>query len=340
MVRPSRFLPVIAVILLFPSLSRAQAGCTPSCTLQGSVRSADTRAALPDIRVDLVLTQEPNQVVRNGHTDGGGRFSFGQLNKGYYTVIVVDPNYEPTSIQVNLTFGSRSDIVLFAKPVTPEVTAPVGPPISAHELSMPQKARQAAQEGRRKLYVEKDAQGSIAEFDRALQAAPGYYEVLYERSMANWQLGHFADAEESLRKALELSEQKFGQADVALGAIFNDQQKFADAEAYLQHGVELQPNSWMAQFQLGRALLGLYRLEEAEKSAVEARKLKPDHAAIYSLLANIHSKMHNQPALIADLTEYIKIDPNSPAGTKAKQWRDDVQRSIAQSQPAESQPKP
>jgi tetratricopeptide (TPR) repeat protein len=229
---------------------------------------------------------------------------------------------------------------LFAKPVTPEATAPAGPPISAHELSMPKKARQAAQEGRRKLYVEKDAQASLGEFDRALQAAPGYYEALYERGMANWQLGHFGEAEESLRKALELSDQKFGQAGVALGAIFNGQQKFADAEAYLHPAVELQPNSWMAQFQLGRTLLGLNRLEEAEKCANQARTLKPDHAGIYSLLANIHSRMHNQPALISDLTEYIKIDPNSPAGMKAKQWREDVQRSMAQSQPVESQPKP
>ena len=339
MLKPSRFLPAIAVLLFFPAISRAQGGCEPACSLTGSVRSADTRAALPDIRIDLVLTQEPGQIVSVGHTDGGGRFNFSQLGKGDYTVVLMDPNYEPSSVQVNL-YSSRSDIILFAKPITPEAAAPTGPPISAHELSMPQKARQTAQEGRRKLYGDRDAQGSLPDFERAIQIAPGYYEVLYERSMANWQLGHFDEAEAGLKKALDMSDQKFGQADIALGAIFNDQQKFADAEAYLHHAVELQSNSWMAQFQLGRALLGLNRLEEAEKCANQAKTLKPDHAAIYSLLANIHSKMHNQQALVADLTEYIKIDPNSPAGIKAKQWREDVQRSLGESQPADSKPKP
>jgi hypothetical protein len=341
MVKAFVFLSILAVLLLSPSFSSAQNMCPNGCYLDGNVRSSETRAVVPDLRIDLVLTENPSQVVMTGHTDGGGRFTFQPLNQGFYTVVVVDPNYESSSVQVNLTLGSRSGILLFAKPVTPEAAAaPAGPSISAHELSMPPKARQSAQEGRHKLYAERDAQGSLADFEHALQLAPGYYEVLYERAMANWQLGHFTEAQDSLRKALELSNQKFGQADAALGAIFNDQQKFADAESYLHHAVELQPNSWMAQFQLGRALLGLNRLEEAEKSAMEARKLKPDHAAIYSLLANIHDKMHNQSALIADLTEYIKIDPDSPAGMKAKQWREDVQRSMAQSQPAESQPKP
>ncbi|MGH9702909.1 MAG: tetratricopeptide repeat protein [Candidatus Acidiferrales bacterium] len=340
MVKPSSFFLVMAVLFFLPAVSSAQSMCNPACSIQGTVRSSDNRSTVADIRVDLTLTQDPSQLVMMGHTDGGGNFTFQPLNAGYYTVTVADPNYETTSAQVNLTMGSRSGVLVYTKPVTPEASAPVGPSISAHELSMPQKAREAAQAGRRKLYGDRDAQESLADFDRALQIAPGYYEVFYERSMANWQLGHFADAEAGLKKALEMSGQKFGQADVALGAILNDQQKFADAEAYLHHAVDMQSNSWMAQFQLGRALLGLNRLEEAEKSASQAKSLKPDHAAIYSLLANIHSKMHNRQALIADLTEYIKIDPDSPAGMKAKQWREDVQRSLGESQPAESKPKP
>ncbi len=339
MVRPFFLLPLLACLLSAPPASHAQMkgqGTQRSYSLEGTVRSADSEVAVEQIRVDLMAGQE--LAVATVLTDGGGRFVFREVLSGIYTVVVKDPAYQPASVRVDLTFTSRSDVILHVRKVATEKPATPGPTVSAHELSMPEKARAAVQEGRQQLYGRKDPQGSLAEFGSAIQAAPDYYEAYYERAMANWQLGRIAVAQQDLRASIKLSGQKFGQADVALGAILTDQQKFADAEEFLRRGVELQPGSWMAQFQLGRALLGMNRLEEAQKCASHARTLRPDHPPVYRLLANIHSQMHDQPALLEDLNAYIRLDPDSPAGLKAKQMREDVLHSLAQAQPVAAAP--
>jgi hypothetical protein len=40
---------------------------------------------------------------------------------------------------------------------------------------------------------------------------------------------------------------------------------------------------------------------------------------VYRLLANIHIKMHDANGLREDLTQYIKLDPNSALGQRAQQ---------------------
>ena len=299
-------------------------------SLEGTVRSADSETPLEQIRVDLMAG--PGRTAATAFTDESGRFAFYQVAAGMYTVSVTDPAYQPASESVDLTFTSRSDVILHIRKVAAEKPVAHGQIVSAHELSMPEKARNAMQEGRQELYRKKEAQQSLAEFDRAIRAAPDYYEAYYEKAMANWQLGHTADAEKDLRSSIQLSGQKFAQADVALGAMLTDQQKFADAEGFLRRGVELQPSSWIAHFQLGRALLGLNRLEEAQKCASQARTLNPNQAAVYRLLADIHSQIHDQLALLEDLDAYLRLDPNSPAGLKAKQLREEVLHSLAQAE--------
>jgi hypothetical protein len=55
---------------------------------------------------------------------------------------------------------------------------------------------------------------------------------------------------------------------------------------------------------------------------------------IYRLLSNIHLQQKDYPALLEDLDAYVKLDPDSPAGARAKEIRDQVQQKIAQEKPA------
>jgi tetratricopeptide (TPR) repeat protein len=79
---------------------------------------------------------------------------------------------------------------------------------------------------------------------------------------------------------------------------------------------------------LSKVQLSQKRIEEASKSAERARSLAPNFASIYRLLANIHVQQKNYPALLQDIDAYVKLDPDSPAGVRAKQMREEVVRKI------------
>jgi hypothetical protein len=54
---------------------------------------------------------------------------------------------------------------------------------------------------------------------------------------------------------------------------------------------------------------------------------------VYRLLSNIHLQQHNYPALLADLDTYLTLDPDSQAGQRARQIRDEVRQKISVTSP-------
>jgi len=114
-----------------------------------------------------------------------------------------------------------------------------------------------------------------------------------------------------------------------------NRRQFADGEKIVRHGLELDPNAWIGHYELGRALFYEKRIPDALKSAEEARTLQPNAAIVYRLLALVHMSVHDDSAVLQDLDAYIKLDPDSALGLRAKQLRDKV----ASSTPPESSPR-
>jgi tetratricopeptide (TPR) repeat protein len=92
--------------------------------------------------------------------------------------------------------------------------------------------------------------------------------------------------------------------------------------------LELSPNSWLGYYELGRAYLGENRLADAKKTGEQARSLMPTAAIVYRLLANVHMREKDYPALLTDIDTYVKLDPDSAAGLHAKEMRAEVVRKI------------
>jgi len=88
-------------------------------------------------------------------------------------------------------------------------------------------------------------------------------------------------------------------------------------------------SSWYGQFELARALMGLNRVETAQKIAEEARKRNPDYPLLHLLLANIHIRKRDYPALLGDLATFLKLEPNGPTSDQVRQTREKVQRALA-----------
>jgi hypothetical protein len=329
------FLLVFASVLpsVAPSVCFAQRG-GETVTISGNVYIESANRPIHNASVQLCDAR--GSVLSEMITSDTGEFSFRGIPAGSYMLKISAEGFETLDVTLDLNFASDRGVPIYLKPValkSPE--APVaGATISAHEMSMPHAATELFASGKKKMYVEKNPQGALADFQAAAAAGPGYYEAFYQMALANLILHHAAEAETDLRKSIELSCDKFADAEVGLGTVLLDRGQVAEAEKALRRGLELHPDLWLGHYELGRALFGEKKDGEALKSAERARALSPASPDIYRLLANIHLREENYAALLVDIDAYVKLDPDSPAGKRAKEMRGQITDKIfAQGKP-------
>ena len=202
--------------------------------------------------------------------------------------------------------------------------------VSVRELSIPSKALHAFEQGIEHL-AKKDAVGSLPYFQRAISEYAGYYEAYDRIGVADLILWRVPDAEQAFRKSMEVSGGQYAHPLFALGAILDDRKEFPEAATVTRKGLDLDPDSWRGHYYLGLALLGLNRLEEAEKSARDALLRKSDFSKAYLLLADIHRREKDYPSLVSDLNEYLRLSPDGPDSGWAQELRDSAKRVIFES---------
>jgi Tfp pilus assembly protein PilF len=269
-------------------------------------------------------------------TPESGEFSFRGLQRGHYILTFQANEYQSTDFQLDLSYTSDKGITIYMKPVrTKPLAVSPGSSVSVHELSIPEEARNLVKSGKKKLYVNKNAAAALQDFEQAVAKAPGYYEAFGEIAMAYLTMSKPDQAQENFRKSIELSHDTYGDSDVGLGTLLIEKGDIEAGEKAIRRGVELNPNSWMGFYELGKLDLNRAYLDPALKSAERAKSLAPNVPIIYRLLANIHMRQKDYTALIRDLDAYIKLDPDSPAGVRAAQMRDQVVQEVAKhGQPA------
>jgi lipoprotein NlpI len=70
-------------------------------------------------------------------------------------------------------------------------------------------------------------------------------------------------------------------------------------------------------------------LVDANKSAEQARTLAPNAPLVYRLLTNIHLCQKDYGNALQDIDAYLKLDPGSELGARAKQLRQRIAQKIA-----------
>jgi tetratricopeptide (TPR) repeat protein len=269
-------------------------------------------------------------------TSAAGNFQFDNLAAGNYDVVVEQVGYMPATQSVDVedspVMGLQIDLRRIGdRGDRRDVPGGSSSKVSAHELAAPHKAQDSMQKGIRLLYDKGDFQGSIAEFQKAIQIYPDFYEAYAQIGIAYINLNDSANTEAALRKSYDLSGGKYVDACFLLAKFLSFSHRFAEAEPLARKGVELDPVSWQANEELARALLGLERYQDAEPSAVEADRLKPNQPPIQLLLADIHLKLRNLPAMLDNLNAYLKLAPTGAQADRVRQTRDQVQQALANS---------
>lgn len=294
--------------------------------ISGSVRNSDDNRPLEMIRIDLKrITAE---TLATSFTRSNGEFEFGSVPRGSYQIVIEVNGYEPLRENIEIINMSRPGLLILLTPKREFPVQPVagGPSVSTHELSLPRKAQDAFQKGLQRLYDKDDPKGGIEQFQKAISAAPGFYEAYFETGIAYAHLSQFPEAEVAFRKSIELSQGRYARSDFALAALLSNNGHFSDAEPLARRGLEFEPTAWQGHFELARALAGSNQWAEAEKHVLEARKEKPDEASVYLLLANVHIRKKDYPALVEDLETYLKLNPNGGASAQARSTLEQIRK--------------
>jgi tetratricopeptide (TPR) repeat protein len=298
--------------------------------VSGFVRDAQDHSTLEGAQVELRALAGPT-VARAFATNGS--FRFDNIGAGTYNLVVEHIGYEAASQQVDVVMGAVGGVLVELRRVRDAVSVVSKGPgtVSKRELSIPRNAHADMEKGMALLKEKSDYQGSVKQFERAIHEYPDYYEAYVQMGVAYLHLGNTASSEQALRKSLELSQEHYVDALYWLATLLSNGERFSEAEPLARKGVELDPNSWQAHSELARALLGLNRAAEAEQSALAAVKLRSDHPLLYLLLANIHSRLQNAPALMEDLNNYLRLAPAGPFADQVRQQRTQLQQALGDS---------
>lgn len=302
-------------------------------TISGNVYLEDTNHPAVNVLVQLQGSEGADRW--DVATNESGGFTIYDLKSAQYALAIDVQGYQPVNVPVDLSFASTRGLQIILERTESGESAHHAAAVSTHELSMPKKARDLVDSGKTKLYDQHDGNGALADFKQAVTIAPDYYEAEYLAAMAYLSQGKRDEASGSFQKAVDMSGGKYGAGFVGLGTLAVDKKDYSQGEKLLKQGVALSPDFWLAHYELGRTLFLEGHIDQAQVSAEQARSLAPDTPIVYRLLANIHLKEKDYRSAEADIDAYVKLDPDSAAGRRAKQLRDVVAQKVdSQPQPA------
>ncbi len=296
----------------------------------GTVKTQDGNLDMRTVKVEIwTVGGIPVDTI---FTDSKGSFMSMALNPGEYIVSIKVEGYEDYREEVTIMGRPGVNVYAMLRKArgTFSATAP-GNVVNARELSLPQKAQDELHKGQDYLFQRKNAAESIPSFQAVIDMAPDYYEAYYLIGVAYMKLAQWDDAEASYRKAMQISQDHFADPCIALASMFADHGKFADAEPLARQGLKIQPESWRGHYELARALFGENKYPDAELSAMEAQKRQPKFARVYVLLANIHLKLNKNEAVLDDLNNYLKYDPDGQYSEQVKQLKEKTEQALGRS---------
>ncbi|MCL4523090.1 MAG: tetratricopeptide repeat protein [Acidobacteria bacterium] len=340
------FSALLAIFLLLPSFAAAQLTRTPPVRdtrartyfIRGNLRFSHNEKPVENLKIEL--RRFAGDVVGTTFTRTNGEFEFSGLTTGQFFLIVEEAGYEPVRELVEVSSTSHFGMIVYLKKEGTSPPAEGGAIVSAEELKLPSKTRSAFRKGMDILYGKHDAAASLPVLKKVTLDAPSFYEAFFHLGIAYNQLDRMTEAEEAYRKSISISAEKYPRALIALAALLTSQEKAVEAEGLVRRALALDADLWQGHYEMGRALVALNRLEEAERSLRQAIKLQHDSAPAYLLLANIHIRMKNHSALLADLNEFLRLEPDGPQSAQARKVRDSILKAMEEAKSAPATPPP
>ena len=317
----------LAVLFSFAHPELLRASDSPVVAVTGTIFSDANNARIGNAAA--ALCDAGGAVLQESTADDSGQFSFQGLRPGRYILKVQANGFQSTKLPLDLSYASQHGLSVRLKPMrNSDQPRPDGMTVSARELAIPAAARDLLDSGKKKLYSEKNGEAALRDFQSAIKTSPNFYEAYYLAGMAYLALQNSAEAEKYFRTSVDLSQKKYADADIALGSLLLQRGEDQPGEELLRQGLLSNPHSWPGQFALGELELTRGHVELALAAAEQAAELAPAQPVVYRLLAIIHLRQKNYSALLTDLDAYLQLDPDSPAGLRAKELRAQAEKQL------------
>src|SRR5579862_2950286 len=188
-------------------------------SVDGQVRDAQTRKALAMVRVELLHQGVPNATE---YTDPEGRFHFGNVFPGAYTISAAFMGYESKGVEFDSTMPGPFEIEL-TRTAGHEHQGP--PVISVREYMIPEAARKEFDRAQKEM-KRQDCPKAIEHLENGLRLVD-HASALNDLGNCYRRLGKLDNAETSFRRAFELSNSVY--IALNLAEVYTAQNRFDDA---------------------------------------------------------------------------------------------------------------
>jgi len=319
---------------------KAQAPVPDSEQVQGSISGTVLlrKSNRPASQVAVKLVSHVAGIFRSVLTDLEGHFEVKSLPPSTYDIAVDEPGYEPAQASAKLE-GASSKLVLYLNSPSTTATAMSNYTVSARELRIPDRAEHEYVKGLDNLN-KKDFAKSEEHFQKAAKAFPGYYEAYYHLGVVKIKQGLLDEAMTAFQKAIDLSGGRYAWAQFGIGYLQCVEGKPEEAVTTIRRGLETDANSPDGFLYLGKALLKLNKLDEAEKAAREALMRNPNYAQAYLVLSDAYGRGHEYLAQLEGLEAYLRLQPNGEYSQSARQAIEAVKEIMAKRQAIVAQNQP
>jgi len=279
------------------------------------------RVSLPDgqpaARVKVFI-ETLTGLKRDVLTDQEGNYEFRGMSAGRYRVYATNPDApeqfsEPAESDTTRSFANRLQINVYLRlPMHSDKKEAKPGTISAIEAAqnIPKDARKAYEQGM-KFQKENRPQEALAQFNKAVELFPAYFQALTERGNLLMQHNKLVEAETDFEQALQLHA-KYAPALRGIGYCQIQRKKFPEALGNLEKAYVLEPNVPMTLLLLGYANLSLNRHEEARQCLQQALKLNAESAArAHVYLAEIFAHEQKFKEAADEIRAYLKANPRA-----------------------------
>lgn len=135
-----------------------------------------------------------------------------------------------------------------------------------------------------------DYKGALQEFERAIQLNPDLPAMHAFYGRALMATGNPAKAEKAFRQELSVNPNDY-QANLYLGVLLKQEQRFGEALPFLQHALNVRPGSDEGMYQLGSLYVSLGKLSEAQRVLEDLLKKTPDFLEAHVSLATVYYRL-------------------------------------------------
>lgn len=136
-------------------------------TISGNVYYGDGNQAAAHVMVQLQDTAGETRL--QDETNDSGGFEFQRLGGGTYTLMVDVQGYQRVAASLNLSYMPEKSVVIRLRALSDEKETAAASSVSAHELSMPEKARERISAGKKNCTPKKMRKALWKIFDRPWQ---------------------------------------------------------------------------------------------------------------------------------------------------------------------------